>query len=88
MPPDGQSNGSDILGTLSDGSIIVSFTDNKTQKNHLLAWKPGDAAWHALGGTFQGGMEYLVVVPSGNGQQTLWLVTSQAGKYSVLRSTI
>lgn len=90
--PNGQSNSSDILGTLSDGSIVVSFTDNKTLKNHLLSWKPGDAVWHPLNGTFQGTPQYLLVILSGNGQQTLWLITqansNQTGNYTVQRLTV
>jgi hypothetical protein len=91
LPP-GQSNSSQILGTLSDGSIIVSFTDTTTQKNHLWSWKPGDAVWHQLTGEFRGTPQYLLVLPSGNGRQTLWLVTqagnTQAGNCTVQRVTV
>lgn len=89
---DGQTTTSGILGTLSNGSIIVSFTDTKTQKNRLFTWKPGDAAWQQLAGNFQGTPQYLLVLPAGNGQQTLWLVTqadaNQAGNYTVQRLTV
>ncbi len=86
--PNGQSNSSDILGTLSDGSVIVGFTDNKTQKNHLFSWKPGDTAWHQLPGDFHGTPQYLLVGPSGNGHQTLWLVTLVGVDYTVQYLTV
>lgn len=84
----GQWNNTGILGTLSDGSMVVGYSDSKTQKNHLFAWKPGDAAWHQLAGDYQGTPQYLLVVPSGNGHQTLWLVTLVGVDYTVQYLTV
>lgn len=41
----------------------------------------------SLPGDFQGTPQYLLVIPSGNGQGTLWLVT-QAGSFRVQRLTL
>ena len=90
--PHGQANSSQMLGTLSDGSIIVSFTENTTRKNHLWSWKPGDAVWHQLAGEFRGTPLYLLVLPAGSDRETLWLVTqadnTQAGSYTAQRVTV
>jgi serine/threonine protein kinase len=86
----GQYANSNILGTLSDGSIIEAFTDpaSPIQQSQLFSWKAGDAAWHQLSSDFKGSPQYLLVIPSGTGHDTLWLTTSTSDGYSVQRLTL
>jgi hypothetical protein len=86
----GQLSTSGILGTLSDGSIIVAYRDSKTHQGHLFSWKAGDAAWHELSPGFSDAPQYLLIVPSGSGgHDTFWLVTASAlGRFSVQRLTL
>lgn len=73
--------------TLSDGSILMTGqTPGGTTS--IFAWKPGSQSWRQIASPFTGSPMELVVSPSANGQQTLWLVTISKGEFSVLYSTI
>lgn len=87
----GQFGTSGILGTLGDGSVVEAFADTTTHQGfQVFSWKPGQAAWHQLGGNVHDEPQYLLVIPAGNGQETLWLVThsSRSGGYDVQRLTL
>lgn len=79
-----------LLGTLSDGSVVVQFVPTAAEDNFnggtLFAWKPGDAAWRQLAPplTWEVGSLTAVPVASGSpGSDTLYLVmTDRSGNYA------
>jgi hypothetical protein len=79
-----------LLGTLSDGSIVVEFIPQAAQENFaggtLFAWKPGDAAWRQLAPPLTWEVGALTAVPSTPGAQgpdTLYLVMVNRGSNPV-----
>ncbi len=75
-----------LLGTLSDGSVVVEFIPQAAEDNFtggtLFAWKPGDAAWRQLAPPLTWEVGSLTTVPAASGvpgADTLYLVMVNRG---------
>lgn len=81
-----------LLGTLSDGSVVVEFIPQTREENFggstLFAWKPGDAAWRQLAPPVTWEAGALLVRPTAvAGQDTLYLVMVERGGGSASHPT-
>ncbi len=80
LKPVNQYGTMNMLGTLSDGSVVMEFIAKSAPDNSaggtLFAWKRGDAAWHQIAPPFTRQAGSLLAIPAKDASQqdTLYLV--------------
>ncbi len=75
-------------GTLSDGSVL-RLVQTEGVSWAVYAWKPGGQAWRQVTPPFADDPLEVVVQPSADGHDTLWVVTTAGkGNFSVIRYTL
>jgi hypothetical protein len=73
-----------LIGTLSDGSVVVDFVAQDRQENFegstLFAWKPGDASWRQLAPPVTWEADALLAIAGSKpGADTLYLTMTSRG---------